>query len=50
VGDQPKLDVLAARAVGMRALWISGGATWPLAEPAPVSIAHVLALEAALDP
>lgn len=31
VGNDPVEDIEGARKVGMRAIWVSGGGTWPLA-------------------
>jgi putative hydrolase of the HAD superfamily len=35
VGDHPVNDVLGAAAVGLRAIWLTGGCPWPADRPAP---------------
>lgn len=48
VGDHPTLDVLGARAAGLRPLWLAKGRPWPLEEAPPPAIARLAELEAAL--
>lgn len=48
VGDHPEFDVLAARSLGMQAVWVSAGRPWTYGGPAPAMVDSVLELEALL--
>ncbi|NNJ02614.1 HAD family hydrolase [Streptomyces sp. PKU-MA01144] len=39
VGDNPETDMVGARTVGLRTMWVAAGREWPDSSPAPDAIA-----------